>query len=62
MHAAKIPPLPNGQEWIRTTEGKCQQIYSLPRLAAPEPARKQECLYLYFFKKSQAKSVDTLPA
>ncbi len=30
----------NGQEWIRTTEGKSQQIYSLPRLATPEPARK----------------------
>jgi hypothetical protein len=29
-----------GQEWIRTTEGKSQQIYSLPRLATPEPARK----------------------
>ncbi len=28
----------NGREWIRTTEGKSQQIYSLPRLATPEPA------------------------
>lgn len=26
-----------GQGWIRTSEGICQQIYSLPRLAAPEP-------------------------
>jgi hypothetical protein len=30
----------NGREWIRTTEGKSQQIYSLPRLATPEPALK----------------------
>ena len=29
----------SGQEWIRTTEGVSQQIYSLPRLATPEPAR-----------------------
>ena len=29
----------NGQEWIRTTEGVSQQIYSLPRLAASVPTR-----------------------
>ena len=28
-----------GQGWIRTTEGVSQQIYSLPRLAAPEPTQ-----------------------
>jgi hypothetical protein len=29
----------NGQEWIRTTEGISQQIYSLPRLATSVPTR-----------------------
>jgi hypothetical protein len=28
-----------GQEWIRTTEGVSQQIYSLPRLATSVPTR-----------------------
>jgi hypothetical protein len=28
-----------GQEWIRTTEGISQQIYSLPRLATSVPTR-----------------------
>ena len=28
-----------GQGWIRTSEGVSQQIYSLPRLATPEPTR-----------------------
>ncbi len=37
-----------GREWIRTTEGNCQQIYSLPRLAASVPyhievLRRQRC-------------------
>jgi hypothetical protein len=29
----------HGQEWIRTTEGVSQQIYSLPRLATSVPTR-----------------------
>jgi hypothetical protein len=38
-----VDPLPepqHGQEWIRTTEGVSQQIYSLPRLATSVPTRK----------------------
>ena|GEM_PF-4227712 len=30
-----------GQEWIRTTEGISQQIYSLPRLATSVPTRNE---------------------
>ena len=29
----------SGQEWIRTTEGISQQIYSLPRLATSVPTQ-----------------------
>ncbi len=29
----------HGQEWIRTTEGVSQQIYSLPRLATSVPTQ-----------------------
>ncbi len=29
----------NGQEWIRTTEGVSQRIYSPPRLATSVPTR-----------------------
>jgi hypothetical protein len=34
-----ILPQRHGQEWIRTTEGVSQQIYSLPRLATSVPTR-----------------------
>ena len=30
----------NGQEWIRTTEGVSQRIYSPPRLATSVPTRR----------------------
>ena len=33
------PSAKYGQEWIRTTEGVSQQIYSLPRLATSVPTR-----------------------
>src|ERR1700722_102612 len=32
-------PGDNGQEWIRTTEGVSQRIYSPPRLATSVPTR-----------------------
>jgi hypothetical protein len=44
---ATTTPRPQGQDGrgrIRTSEGKCQQIYSLPPLATREPVRERKCL------------------
>ena len=41
-HQQKAPSGDGGQEWIRTTEGVSQRIYSPPRLATSVPTRFRE--------------------
>src|SRR5580704_10958749 len=45
----------HGQEWIRTTEGVSQRIYSPPRLATSVPTRfAREAFYTCASGRSQA--------